>query len=185
MKHEPQVLFYIIRTMAPISQGWTTRDRFPEAAMMRFFFFLHHRIQNGSGAHPASYPGDFALGVKRPGREADNSPPYSTEVKECVELYLHSPIRLYGMVLGLSIGITLPLPVHTGSEAYTAPIQWVPGALCQGVKRLGREADNSPPYSTELKECVELYFHSPNTSSWRGAWQGTGTTSSSFYIYMK
>jgi len=101
--------------MAPISQGWTTRDRFPEAAMMRFFFFLHHRIQNGSGAHPASYPGDFALGVKRP----------------------------------------------------------------------GREADNSPPYSTEVKECVELYFHSPNTSSWRGAWQGTGTTSSSFYIYMK
>jgi len=28
--------------------------------------------------------------VKRPGREADHSPPSSAEVKECVELYLHS-----------------------------------------------------------------------------------------------
>jgi hypothetical protein len=37
----------------------------------------HHRVQTGSGAHPASYPvgtGDFFLGVKRPGREADHSP---------------------------------------------------------------------------------------------------------------
>jgi hypothetical protein len=30
-------------------------------------------------------------GVKRPGREADHSPPSSAEVKECVELYLHLP----------------------------------------------------------------------------------------------
>jgi hypothetical protein len=37
-----------------------------------------------SGAHPASYPtgtrGDFP-GVKRPGREGDQSPPSSAEVK--------------------------------------------------------------------------------------------------------
>jgi hypothetical protein len=38
-----------------------------------------------------------------------------------------------------------------------------------GVKRLGREADRSPPSSAEVKEWVELYFHSPSTSSWRGA----------------
>jgi hypothetical protein len=31
------------------------------------------------------------MGVKRPGREADHSPPSSAEVKEWVELYLHSP----------------------------------------------------------------------------------------------
>jgi hypothetical protein len=37
------------------------------------------------------------------------------------------------------------------------------------VKRPGREADYSPPSSVEVKECVELYFHSPNTSSWCGA----------------
>jgi hypothetical protein len=44
-------------------------------------------------------PGALSLGVKRPGREADHSPSSSAEVKECVELYLHSPIRLHGMVL--------------------------------------------------------------------------------------
>jgi len=59
-------------------------------------FSLHHRVQNGSGAHPASYP----MGVKRPGREADHSPPSSAEVKKCVEVYVHSPIRLHVMVLG-------------------------------------------------------------------------------------
>jgi len=29
--------------------------------------------------------------VKKPGREANHSPPSSAEVKECVELYLQSP----------------------------------------------------------------------------------------------
>jgi hypothetical protein len=33
----------------------------------------------------------FPLRVKQPGREAAHSPPSSAEVKECVELYLHSP----------------------------------------------------------------------------------------------
>jgi hypothetical protein len=31
------------------------------------------------------------------------------------------------------------------------------------------EADQSPPSSAEVKQCMELYFHSPNTPSWRGA----------------
>jgi hypothetical protein len=46
-------------------------------------FSLHHSVQNGSGAHPASYPmgtrGSFPGG--RPGREADHSPPSSAVVK--------------------------------------------------------------------------------------------------------
>jgi Zn-dependent alcohol dehydrogenase len=49
------------------------------------------------------------------------------------------------------------------------PIRWVQGALSLGVKRSVCEADHSPPSSAEVKECVELYFHSPNTPSWRGA----------------
>jgi hypothetical protein len=57
-------------------------------------FSLHHRVQNGSGAHLDSYQmgtrGSFP-GVKLPGREAEHSPPSSVEVKERVELYLHSP----------------------------------------------------------------------------------------------
>jgi hypothetical protein len=52
--------------------------RFPAGAGN---FSLHHRVQNGSGAYPASYPGALSLQVKRPGREADYSPPSSPEVK--------------------------------------------------------------------------------------------------------
>jgi hypothetical protein len=49
------------------------------------------------------------------------------------------------------------------------PIHWIPGALSLGVKRPGREADHSPPSSAKVKECMELYFHSPDTSSWHDA----------------
>jgi hypothetical protein len=43
-------------------------------------FSLHHCVQNGSGAHPASYQ----MGTRSsfPGGEADHSPPSSAEVKE-------------------------------------------------------------------------------------------------------
>jgi hypothetical protein len=44
-------------------------------------------------------PRVLPLGIKRLVREADHSPPSSAENKECVELYLHSPIRLHGVVL--------------------------------------------------------------------------------------
>jgi hypothetical protein len=67
------------------------RDRFLAGAGN---FSLHHRVQNGAGTHPASCPlgtGGSFPGIKRPGREADHSPPSSATVKECVELYLHSP----------------------------------------------------------------------------------------------
>jgi hypothetical protein len=76
-----------------------SRVRFSEGAGN---FSLHHRVQTCSGAHPASYPmgtRGFSLGVKGPGREADNLPQSSDEVKECVEIYLHSSIRLPGVVL--------------------------------------------------------------------------------------
>jgi hypothetical protein len=35
-------------------------------------------------------PGALSLGVKRPGREVDHSPPSNVEVKEWVELNIHS-----------------------------------------------------------------------------------------------
>jgi hypothetical protein len=49
------------------------------------------------------------------------------------------------------------------------PIQWKPGALSLAIKQPGCEFDHSPPPSAEVKECVEIYLHSPNTPSWRGA----------------
>jgi hypothetical protein len=38
-------------------------------------------------------------GVMRQGSEADHSPPASAEIKKIVDLYIHSPIRLYGVVI--------------------------------------------------------------------------------------
>jgi len=83
-------------------------------------------------------------------------------------------------------GFFLPVPLHYSlflchvlpcrilSSAtdvwHTQPlIQWVPEALSLGVRRPGREADNSPPSSVVVKEGVELYLHTPNTPSRRGA----------------
>jgi hypothetical protein len=46
-------------------------------------FSLLHSVHYGYGVHPASYPMDtVSLGVKRPGREAEHSPPSSAEVKK-------------------------------------------------------------------------------------------------------
>jgi hypothetical protein len=67
-------------------------------------------------AHPASYPvgtRDHSLGEKWLGCEADLSPPSSAEIKECMELYLHSPNTpsCCGAQLKKSTGITVPLPL--------------------------------------------------------------------------
>jgi hypothetical protein len=51
------------------------------------------------------------------------------------------------------------------------------------VKRPGHEADHSHPSSAEVKECVELYIHSTNTSSWRGA-QLKHRDNFTFYLYL-
>jgi hypothetical protein len=48
--------------------------------------------------------GGFSLGVKRPGREADHS---QLPGSENVDLYIHSPIRLHGVVLKIRYLIDL------------------------------------------------------------------------------
>jgi len=55
------------------------------------------------------------------------------------------------------------------------PIEWVPGDLSLGVKRLGHEANHSPPLSAEVKNAWSYTF-APNTSSWRDAYLSTGRT---------
>jgi hypothetical protein len=68
-----------------------SRVRFPAGAGT---LSLHHRDLIDSAAHPASYPlvpGAPSLVVKRQVREADHLPPSSAQVKECVELYFHTP----------------------------------------------------------------------------------------------
>jgi hypothetical protein len=53
--------------------------------------------------------------------------------------------------------------VQTGSGAHRSSYPMGTRRSSPGVKRLGRKADNSPPSSAEVKEWVELYFHSPST----------------------
>jgi hypothetical protein len=52
-----------------------------------------------------------------------------------------------------------------------------------GVKRPGREADHSPPSGAEVKECVELYIHSPDTPSLRSS-QLKHRDNFTFYLYI-
>jgi hypothetical protein len=56
-------------------------------------FYLLHVVQTGSGIHPTSYPmgtGSSFPGVKRPGREADQSPPTNAEIKK-IWIYTSTP----------------------------------------------------------------------------------------------
>jgi hypothetical protein len=64
-----------------------------------FLFTTASRPALGHTQPPIQWVSEvLSLGVKRPGREADHSPPSNAEVKEWVELYFHSPIRLHGVV---------------------------------------------------------------------------------------
>jgi hypothetical protein len=61
-------------------------------------FSFHHRVQNGSGAHPSSYAMGTRGLFKRPGREADHLPPSSSEIRNVWSYTSISPIRLHGVV---------------------------------------------------------------------------------------
>jgi hypothetical protein len=73
--------------------------RFPAGAGKFLFTTRPERLWGPPSLLSNGYQGGLSLGVKRPGREAHHSPPSSAEVKEWVEVYLHSPIRLHGVVL--------------------------------------------------------------------------------------
>jgi hypothetical protein len=153
------------------------------------------------GLHSLRSNGYQGLFPAASGREADHSPPPSAEIKEFVELYLHSPNTPSWYCAKFSTGVTLlyktaskiidiyilraersgiRFPAGVGIFLFTTasrpslgptqpPIQWIQWAISMMVKRQGREADHSPPFSAEVKECVELYLHFSNTPSWRGA----------------
>jgi hypothetical protein len=79
-----------------------------------------------------------------------------------------SPIKFTSAQL-ISLKPNFTTASRTALGPTKPPIQRVLGVPSLGVKRPGREADHSPPSSAEVKECVELHLHSPNTSSWCGA----------------
>jgi hypothetical protein len=105
--------------------------------------FIVAHVQNGSGAHRASYPMDTHLSIVP---RSKNTWSYTST----------SPICLHGVVL----------IKHRDNYTFTLPLT---GALSLGVKLPRREADHSHPSSAEVKECVEIYLHSPTTPSWRGS----------------
>jgi hypothetical protein len=62
---------------------------------------LLHIVQTGCRFRPTSYrmgTGALSPRVKRPGHEADHLPRASAG-KDNVDLYIHAPIRLHGLVL--------------------------------------------------------------------------------------
>jgi hypothetical protein len=87
-----------------IALGYGLDDRCPRARLPAGTgnFSLHHHVQNGSGAHPASYPigtaGSFP-GGKRLGREANHSPPSSAEVENAWSYTSTILISFHGVVL--------------------------------------------------------------------------------------
>jgi hypothetical protein len=78
---------------------WSTLKWLPAGAG-NFLFTTVSRIALEPTQPPIQWlPGALSLRVKRPGCEADHSPPSRAEVKGWVELYLHALIRLCSVVL--------------------------------------------------------------------------------------
>jgi hypothetical protein len=74
--------------------------RFPERGLGIFLFDIASRPALGLTQPSNQWVlGALSLGIKWPGHESGHSPPSRADVKECMELYLHSPIRLHGVVL--------------------------------------------------------------------------------------
>jgi hypothetical protein len=107
-----------------------------------------------------------------------------TDVRINLQRYLH--LRCSKWSRDISVGIARGYRLYgpgsiPGSEGFlisTAsrpklgptqpPLQWGPGALCPGVKRLGCEPDKSPPSSTEVKKGGAIPPF-PHISSWHSA----------------
>jgi hypothetical protein len=92
----------------------SSRSRRPVQKLLDTSSYLwsKYRTALGPTQPPIQWvPGALFPGCKRPGREAGHSPPSSAEVKECVEIYLHSPIRLHGVVLSYAQGQLFLLPL--------------------------------------------------------------------------
>jgi hypothetical protein len=83
-----------------------SRDRIPVGAR----FFAH--VQIGPGAHPASCTvgTGYFLGVKRPERGADHTPPYSAKVENESSYTATPPLGPWWAVIGW------PLPYVMGAE---------------------------------------------------------------------
>jgi hypothetical protein len=94
-----------------------SRVRFP-GGLGIFLFTTASRTALGPTQSPIQWvQGALSLEVKLPGREADYSPPFSAEVKEWVELYLHSQYTFMVWCLVKHRDFTFTFtPIHLGVE---------------------------------------------------------------------
>jgi hypothetical protein len=135
--------------------GWTTEGSEFEPQQGQEFPLLHI-IQTGSGVNPTSFPvgiGALSLEVKRPGREADYSPPASAEAKN---MWIYTSTPQYAFMAERLVkqrdNFTLPLndtqqhcvlcdtdmvpvcpvvPFPQSLSCHTGPYSYKCGALCR------------------------------------------------------
>jgi hypothetical protein len=82
--------------------GWTIGvQEFDSQRGLRIFLFTYvSRTALGSTQPLIQWvPGALSLGVKRPGREVDHSPPCSADVKSAWSYTSTPPLRLHGVML--------------------------------------------------------------------------------------
>jgi hypothetical protein len=155
-----------------------SRVRFPAGAG-NIFSIAASLTAPGPSQPPVQWvPRALSLWVKCPGREADQSPPSSAEVKNAWsytstppnkpswrsaqkkaqrQLHLHLylfPATSYPVIRHVICAVIKAYLNDASRPALgptQPPIQLIPAAVSLGVKRLGREADHSPPSSTEVK----------------------------------
>jgi hypothetical protein len=93
-----------------------------------FFFTTVSRTTLGPTQSPIQWvPGALSLGVKRPGREADYSPPSIVKIKDAWSYTSTPPILLHGMVFSyvegqLYLYLTVTYVVETKREERCLPL---------------------------------------------------------------
>jgi len=92
------MLYYVV---GPELSGFDSRQELSS---------LRYRVQTDPGSYPMD-TGALCQGIKQPGREADHSPPFSTEVKN-VWRNTSSPLKSSWRSTNLSTGIILPFTIH-------------------------------------------------------------------------
>jgi len=145
------------------SCGWTVQGSNPGRS--RFFAL----VQIGPWAHPSSctkvtwsFPG-----VKPPGRGVDHPPPSSAEVKEKVELNIHSPSGPSWLVVGRNLHFPCNCAIYMNLISTFAQCFYLliiaPTCLksltvdhTQGVSRIVQLMQNICGYFVETNCCIIL-----------------------------
>ena len=123
-------------------------------------------VQTDRAVHPASCTmgtGSLSEGVKRPGRDANHTPPSSAEVKERIELYLYSLSGPSWPVAGRTLPF-LPLPELRFSKQFDQDSNLLgcyPVSVTNGCQR--NERPQFPDFQGQSHDGTMIHkqFHIP------------------------